>query len=347
MTDGRMSIAASMNMTLRQIGWIALLTAAVALTGCRRKSPSSGDTLSGTLVIFHAGSLTVPLDELSRAFEEAHPNVTVRAESSGSRAAARKVCDLNRACDVVASADYKVIENLLMPEYCDFNIRFARNEMVIAYTDESVYADTIDADNWPRILLADGVNFGRADPDLDPCGYRTLMVFQLAESHYGIGQLAPTLTAKASHVRPKEVDLLSLLEIGEIDYMFIYRSVATQHRLRMVALPDQINLRSQSYADVYRKATVRVSGAGRGEVITREGEAMVYSVTILRDAPNPEAASAWVEMLLSEVGRTIMVRNGQPAIHPAAADGFSHLPANVKPLCASRESVAEARQVGQ
>ncbi len=338
--------AMSRRLTVVLLGW-AVLMASLATSGCERKTPQGGDSVSGKLVIFHAGSLTVPLDELSRAFMKQYPNVTVEMESSGSRACARKVCDLKRECDVLASADYKVIENLLMPNYCDFNIQFALNEMVIAYTDESIHADTIDAQNWPEILLSDGVNVGRSDPDLDPCGYRTLMVFQLAEKHYGIPHLAQKLAAKDKYIRPKEVGLLSLLEVGEIDYLFIYRSVARQHGLRMLPLPDRINLKKQSYSDFYRSATVTLSGNKKSESITRKGEAMVYSVTILRDAPNPVAAQAWVEMLLSETGRAIMDRNGQPAPRPAVTDGFSRLPANLKPLCISLQSVEETVEAEQ
>jgi len=326
----------------------AFLMVLITSEGCKRNTSKDSDVpASETLIIFHAGSLTVPLDDLSRIFKKAHPNVTVRMESSGSRACARKVCDLKRECDVVVSADYKVIENLLIPEYCDFNICFALNEMVIAFTDKSRLADKIDANNWFDILLSDGVNVGRSDPNLDPCGYRTLMVFQLAEKHYGIPQLAQNLAAKDEYVRPKEVDLLSLLEIGEIDYLFIYRSVAKQHGLNMLPLPDRINLKKQSYSDFYRIATVTVTGNDNNKVITRNGEPVVYSVTILRDAPNHDTAQIWVELLLSEEGRRIMESNGQPALHPAPTDGFEHLPANLKPLCISRQDVAEASQVRQ
>ena len=33
----------------------------------------------------------------------------------------KKICDLKKECDVMASADYKVISSLLMPDYADYN----------------------------------------------------------------------------------------------------------------------------------------------------------------------------------------------------------------------------------
>ncbi|MCK7537787.1 MAG: hypothetical protein MZV63_45960 [Marinilabiliales bacterium] len=44
----------------------------------------------------------------------------------------------------MASADYFVINQLLIPEYADWSIRFATNEIVIAYTEKSAYSGEID-----------------------------------------------------------------------------------------------------------------------------------------------------------------------------------------------------------
>ena len=212
--------------------WTIIAVAAVVVAvwggvGVYREITSAA--AGGELVIFHAGSLSVPFGEVSAEFEKAHPDISVKAEAAGSRMCARKISDLGRACDVMGSADYKVIANLLMGEHAEFNIRFALNEMAIAYTDESRGSGDITAENWYDILAKDDVAFGRSDPDMDPCGYRTLMVFQLAEKHYEVPGLAAGLQAKDKHIRPKETDLLALLEAGEIDYVFIYRSVAAQH----------------------------------------------------------------------------------------------------------------------
>ncbi len=76
-----------------------------------------------------------------------------------------------------------MVDNLLRPEFATFNIRFASNEMVIAYTDRSAHRSDLSATSWPEVLLRDDVTYGRADPNRDPCGYRTEMLFQLAERH--------------------------------------------------------------------------------------------------------------------------------------------------------------------
>jgi molybdate/tungstate transport system substrate-binding protein len=81
---------------------------------------------------------------------------------------------------------------------------------------------------------------------------------------------------------------------------------------------------------MYDTAVVEVSGRKPGETIMRRGEPMVYSVTIPKNAPNRQAAEAWVALLLSEKGRAIMERNGQRCLEPAEVDGADRLPDSLK-----------------
>ncbi|MBI2844747.1 MAG: tungstate ABC transporter substrate-binding protein WtpA [Armatimonadetes bacterium] len=307
-----------------------MIACAALLGGCYGGERTAGSTEQ--LVVFHAGSLSVPFREISAAFERKYPHVEVISEAAGSRESARKISDLGRTCDVFGSADYKVVEELLMPEHADFNIRFAANEVAIAYTDNSRLHETINPDNWYEILLRDDVAFGRSDPNRDPCGYRTLMAFQLAEKHYRKPGLAAQLAAKHGmrFVRPKETDLLALLESGEIDYLFIYRSVIEQHGLKTLRLPDSINLSDPEMADYYSQTMVEVTGKRPGESIKLHGEPICYSVTIPKDARNRRMAEAWVSLLLSPEGREIMERNGQSAIFPAKVDGVENLPKSLQ-----------------
>ena len=55
------------------------------------------------VIVFHAGSLSTPMEKVERIFEEAHPGVDVQREAGGSAALARKIIDLGGACDVFMS----------------------------------------------------------------------------------------------------------------------------------------------------------------------------------------------------------------------------------------------------
>jgi len=285
-----------------------------------------------TLTIFHAGSLTVPMKELVDAFRAKHPEVNILTEAAGSRECARKISELGRECDVFASADYKVIDTLLIPEFATWNIKFAANEMVIAYTPESRRADEISADNWTDILLDGNVAFGRSNPDADPCGYRSVLTMRLAEAHYGKPGLAEKMLLKDNrYIRPKETDLLALLESHTIDYIFIYRSVAVQHGLDLLPLPAEINLKDAARADLYSTAAVEIAGKDPGSAITRVGEPMVYGVTIPANAPHPDLAEQFVAFLLdAERGMAILEANGQPSLVPSPTPNYAQLPEALK-----------------
>ena len=141
--------------------------------------------------------------------------------------------------------------------------------MVLVYSDRSAGAKEITRDNWWQvILLRPGVRTGRSDPALDPNGYRTLMVTQLAERHYRQPGLAARLLAAMPprYVRPKEADLVALVQAGELDYAWTYRNIAVATGLRSVALPPEVDLSDPRLEATYRQATVRVP-AGRRALI--------------------------------------------------------------------------------
>jgi molybdate/tungstate transport system substrate-binding protein len=312
---------------------IFFLLALVA--GCQDSNnpPSSkSKDISGDIIVFHAGSLSVPFQKIARAFEQENPGTSVLLEAAGSVECARKIADLQKPCDLMASSDYKVIQKFLIPEYTSWYMPFAGNEIVLAYTDKSKSGEIISEKNWPEILLNDEIHYGRSDPDADPCGYRTLMVMQLAVEYYGRQNLVEQLSSKdIKYIRPKEVDLLAMLELHETDYIFIYRSVAIQHKLRYLELPDEINLRKMELNEHYNQAVVSIKGNTPASMIEVQGEAITYAITMLDDAPNPEAAGAFLHFLLNEEkGIKILKEAGHNSLIPLARTQDMILPHYLK-----------------
>jgi len=273
----------------------------------------------GKLIIFHAGSLTVPFAKIEKDFEAKYPKVDVLREGGGSTKMARMISELHKPADIMASADFNVIDKTLIPEYAEWNIRFATNQLVLCYTDKSRFANQITANNWYEILGRKGVIWGHSDPNLDPCGYRSLMVLQLAEKHYKLPGLYDQLIANRpeKNVRPKSVELVSLLKTGNMDYAWEYLSVAVQQGLKYIILPDEINLGNYKMDEFYKQATVKVTGKKPGTWITRTGKSCTYGITILKSVQNPEAAEAFLEYLIDpDGGLNILKDMGQPPFIP-------------------------------
>jgi molybdate/tungstate transport system substrate-binding protein len=295
-------------------------------------------TAGEKVIIFHAGSLTVPLAKIEKQFESANPGIDVQREAGGSTKMARMISELNKPADIMASADYKVIDKTLIPQKADWNIRFASNQLVLCYTEQSRYAKEVNDRNWYEILGRKDVVWGHSDPNLDPCGYRSLMVLQLAEKYYKVPGLYDRLIANRpqKNVRPKSVELVSLLKTGNMDYAWEYLSVAVQHDLKYVKLDDHINLGNYNYDDYYKQSSVKVTGKKPGTWIVRTGQSCTYGITLVRDAPNPSGAVRFLEfMLASDGGLKVLEDMGQPPFVPARVNSNEvkeSLPGNLPSL---------------
>lgn len=276
-------------------------------------SPGQGAP-AGQLIVFNAGSLAKPFNDLLRTFRARYPKVAPAQENSGSLEAARKLTELGKIPDVIGVADYGVISKLLIPRYTRWYVTFARNSMVLVYTDQSIGAGEINGQNWWQVLLRPEVRAGHSDPTLDPNGYRTLMVFQLAEKFYRQPGLAGRLdrAIPPKYVRPKEADLTALVQAGELDYSWSYVSIAKTAGLRHVDLPPEIDLSDPKLAEWYHQATVRLPGPRRDgkDSLEFHGEPIVYALTIPKAAPHPQTAEAFVRFIFTPEGQRILIENG-------------------------------------
>jgi molybdate/tungstate transport system substrate-binding protein len=131
------------------------------------------------------------------------------------------------------------------------------------------------------------VVWGHSDPNLDPAGYRALMVLQLAEKYYKKPGLYDRAIANRpqANIRPKSVELVSLLQTGNMDYAWEYLSVAVQHGLKYLTLPDEINLGNYKFDPFYSQAVVKVTGKEPGTFMEMKGKSITYGITLIKTPP--------------------------------------------------------------
>jgi molybdate/tungstate transport system substrate-binding protein len=326
-------------------------------------------------VVFAAGSLILPFQELEAAFEAAYPDIDVRPEYHGSIQVIRHATELHEPIDVVATADASLLPMLMFEAedpatgapYASWACGFAGNRLALAYTDRSRYRQEISGENWPEILARPEVLLGLADPRFDASGYRGLMALALAErasGEFGLfnqvfdGQFTypvrifreddlstitvPEIleTSPGSHLRLRggSIQLLSLLESGDIDYAFEYESVIRQHGLGMMELPAQVNLSVEALRDVYAQAEVELEFQRFASVAPRfVGEPIAYGITIPSNAPHPQQAEAFVAFLLGPEGRAVMEANHHPLLADPQALGWEAMPESIQAMCAGTE----------
>ena len=261
--------------SIASIFLVTLFLLASLTGGCTGTTTDS--SAKTPLVVFAAGSLIIPFNDLEKAIE-IH------------RAELHLVTDLHVPIDVIATADASLVPMMMytttdpdtgLPN-ANWDILFASNRLALAYRPGSKYAAEINAGNWYEILSRPDVKVGLADPRFDAVGYRTLMVYALARDYYHLptiftdmfkGQFSFPLgifsenglttvtvpeimeTKTGSHIllRGASMELIALLESGDLDYAFEYESVIRQHGLSLLALPDPLNLGEEARKGVLEK----------------------------------------------------------------------------------------------
>ncbi|MGA2913443.1 MAG: tungstate ABC transporter substrate-binding protein WtpA [Methanoregula sp.] len=296
------------------------------------------------LKVYHAGSLATSFAKLEKSFESAHPDTDVQLWSGGSGAIIDKVNKQSMFADVLASADTVLIPKNLYPKNASFDVDFAKNSMVLVYTNTSKGAATINADNWYNVLETNGVSYAISDPTSDPAGYRSLMTIALSERKYGDSLIFNTLVAPYSKITKvtdgakvtidatnpspdgKKLvitktgpDIIPLLKSGTVDYAFEYSSIAIQSGLPYVTLPPEIDLSDATMAARYQNVQViRPSG---GTTVIEAGTPIIYGVTIPTSAQNAAGGADFINLLTSKDGQAVLNADGQTPIVPAIASG--------------------------
>jgi molybdate/tungstate transport system substrate-binding protein len=351
-----------------------ILVIGLAASGCAY--PVFSGSAKTPLVVFAAGSLIIPFGDLEQAFESKYPSIDIQAQYHGSIQVMRHATELHEPIDVVATADaslipmlmYDINDPLTGQPYASWYIRFASNYLAIAYNSNSKYADEINADNWYEILARPDVRLGISDPRFDAAGYRTLMAFALAQDYYNrptifndmfkglftfpmgifreddlstvtVPEIVETRTGSHIVIRGASIQTIALLQSGDLDYAFDYESVIRQHSLKLLHLPDAINLGAQGYDNVYNTVQVNLDFQRFATVKPQfRGERISYGITIPSNAPHPTEAELFIEYLLSPEGRSIMQRDYHTLFDPAICDNFKAMPAALQGACSPAET---------
>jgi molybdate/tungstate transport system substrate-binding protein len=341
-----------------------LLALVIQLAGCK---PADKEIIP--LKVSHAGSLIVPLQAMEKQFELLHPDIDIMLEGHGSIQVIRSVTELKQEVDVALVADSQLIPLLMYPvdlpdgsgPYAFWLVNFAANALGIAYTGKSPYSGEFSSSTWYEIMSRPDVSIGFSDPRIDSLGYRAFMTVQLAEDYYhdkvifdkmiagefsagikvettaGVTTITVPQLLKPSSgrviLRSYSIQILALLESGDVDFAFEYESVAKQRGLKFLPLPREINMSSPDQAEAYRQIQVKLDFQRFASVNpVFEGMPIIYGATIPASAAHRPQALLFLEYLLGSEGRRILKENYQPPLDPPTADFYDRIPAELKSL---------------
>ena len=261
--------------------------------------------------VFAAGSLARPLRAALDSIAAAG-GTTVRLEIMGSRELLRAITSLGRTPDLVVTADADELEAALMPSWISSSTVFARNRVVLALSPKRAISDTVTTINWADVASSGALRIARADPGRAPLGFRTQLVWQLAETALQRPGLAARLAAASPEelVRGNESDLAALLESGDADAAWCYESLARSLDVPYVRIGDAVDLGSDADSVAYRAASVRIPGARPDDSVTVTGAPIRYSIAVLKNGPDMIGATMLRARLLDSNSVRIMRRIG-------------------------------------
>jgi molybdate/tungstate transport system substrate-binding protein len=287
----------------------------------------------GRVFVLYAGSLGNFMEkDIGPAFTRA-TGYQYTGEAKGSLMSANLIKERLRNPDVFISADPDVNRLLMGSE----NGRLVRwyvtifgNALVLGYNPQSRFAlklNELGSNTLElfEILREKEFRLGRGDPELEPKGYRTLFLFELAEKYYnkpGIG-----LNPNGKGLIFPEEQLVARLEAGQVDGGIFYRNEVVEHSLPYIAFPRELDL-SDPALDPYYGTVKYVDPKG----ITYEGSAIVYSVAIPENCPNRPGAVAMVNFLLSNQSWEIVKKHALRISPPIVSGEIDAVPEMLRSL---------------
>lgn len=343
------------------IALLVIIVIVVIGVGAYGYTAYSGYSQNGTLTIYAADSLATPINQTNAKFNSQYPNVVIQPTYKGSSALISQITTLNKTPDIMISANAALIDSKLIPNYSSYNIQYAANELVVAYTNKSKNASQINSNNWYQILSTPGVKYAVSDPNSDPAGQYSVMMLQLANSYYNNSTIFNNLIANNSAITSvannttngttyvintptnenphgdltigaDAAALTPLIQTDSIDYLITYKSLAQSANLSYVALPAELSLSNASYQSDYKTIQLKqFSDASNSSTVKMAP--IIYGITILNNAPDKKIAEEYVQLMLGSSGVQITQNNYLIPINPAILSNIStNVPSNIQSL---------------
>jgi molybdate/tungstate transport system substrate-binding protein len=240
---------------------------------------------AGKVNVLYAGSLVNLMEHgVGPAFDKAGGDI-FQGYAGGSSGLANQIKGKLRQSDVFVSASPKVNDSLMGSvngDWVSWYVTFAQSPLGIGYNASSKFAADLKTMPWYQVLQQPGIKIGRTDPKLDPKGALTVTLMKQAEDFYkspGLSEKVIGTPDNPAQVLPEET-LVGRLQSGQLDVGFFYSTETADAKIPALTLP----------AEIAPKA--------------------VYTVTILRNAPNAGGADKFVAFLLGGDGQNVMKEHG-------------------------------------
>jgi len=251
-----------------------LLLTLVLVSACASNAPqpaSASPAPHSSLTVFAAASLTDAFSEVASAFETVHPGVKVRLNFAGSNTLRAQI-EQGAQADMFASANTKEMETLVSSGIISTDAPqiFLTNRLVVITPVDNPAGLSRLED-----LARPGLKLVLAAEEV-PVGRYTRLMLENVGTQFKTQTLANVVS---NETNVKQV--LAKVRLGEADAGIVYASDAVSAPvLPVIEIPSEWNVLAE------------------------------YSIAILKEAPHPELADAFVPFVLSREGQAILQKWG-------------------------------------
>lgn len=258
---------------MRKLWYLLVALFLVACGGTQNTGTTTGEALTGDLMVFAAASLNDAFNEIGSEFTAQNPGATVTFNFGGSSQLATQLLEGAQA-DVFASANERQMQVVVEGGEIapDAPQRFASNRLaVIVPANNPAGITALEDLDQPGILLV------LALPGVPARQYTDDIVANLGPDFSGA--FYANLVSEEENVRR----VVTKIALGEADAGLVYTSDVTPdvaNRVRQISIPDEQNV------------------------------VALYPIAPLANAPQPELAEAFIQFVLSDAGQEILARWG-------------------------------------
>jgi molybdate/tungstate transport system substrate-binding protein len=269
-------------------------------------SPAAMGQEMEVLDVAYAGSMGSLMDGPVKKSAAQTLKLDVHGRAQGANALAQLIVGGSISPDVFISVTPSPMLTVLRAGKATVAQPIAHTEMVIAYSPKSRFASRLDAaakgnGNWWQILEEPGFRFGRSDPSADPQGRNIIFTMMLAAKQYHQPDLVEKVLGPA--INPQQINMeasvQARLQSGELDAASAYRIQPGPFNLPYISLPKEINLSGESVHTDHPDVSLTVGGK------TYFPEPLIYYAAVLKGAPNPKGAAAFLEWLTGSEAQAI------------------------------------------
>ncbi len=346
--------------------WIVVvIVVAAALAGVGffagyeyRGSPAStGSSANDTFSLLAAGSLGPYFPALADALVNSTPGVSAPSAAQtyeGSLDITSAITGGTATADVAAVADYRLIPQLLEPKYAGWEVVFGATPEVLMYNPTISAFHGINSANWGTTLVAalktPGVKpFAVWNASTDPNGYNEIFTMMLQGMLYGGGNVSQIYGqmysgAPGAYAVPNpaltlpehESQAATLITSGVVSADITYRSFAVANvgpDLSYVPLDPIVGLYANNTTALndYAKLSTSILSSTDSLMVVHPAP-VLFAITVPANAPNSSLGVAFVLLLLSPKGQSILTENGGfTPVYPAWSDHPTGVPGLLQP----------------